>query len=67
MLFGSISLGRSLTERIIAPPRYPEDARRELDEGLGRVVDFHEKLRSLAVEAKERLRRPEMSFGNILR
>jgi hypothetical protein len=33
----------------------PEDARRELDEGLGRVVDFHERLRSLAVAAKERL------------
>ena len=33
----------------------PEDARRELDEGLGRVVDFHERLRLLAVAAKERL------------
>jgi hypothetical protein len=29
----------------------PEDARRELDEGLGRVVDFHERLRLLAFEA----------------
>jgi hypothetical protein len=35
----------------------PDDARRELDEGLGRVVDFHERLMELAVAAKERLRR----------
>jgi hypothetical protein len=33
----------------------PEDARRELDEGLGRIVDFHERLMTLAVAAKERL------------
>ena len=33
----------------------PEDARRELDEGLGRVADFHERLRLLAAEERERL------------
>jgi hypothetical protein len=38
----------------------PEDARRELDEGLRRVVDFHERLKVLAVAAKERLRRSEV-------
>jgi hypothetical protein len=33
----------------------PEDARKELAEGLDRVVDFHERLRLLAVAAEERL------------
>jgi hypothetical protein len=36
----------------------PEDARKELDEGLCRVVDFHERLMSLAVAARERLACP---------
>jgi hypothetical protein len=44
----------------------PEDARRELDEGLGRVVDFHERLMELAVAAKERLRRSDFGQGGPL-
>jgi hypothetical protein len=39
----------------------PEDARRGLDEGLGRVVDFYERLKVMAVAAKERLRRSELA------
>jgi hypothetical protein len=41
----------------------PEDARRELDVGLDRVVDFHERLMELAVAAKERLRRSKCARG----
>jgi hypothetical protein len=32
----------------------PDDAREEIDEGLSLVVDFHERLMSMAVAARER-------------
>jgi hypothetical protein len=55
----TIAYGKDRTAEI------PEDARRELDEGLGRVVDFHERLMVLAVAAKERLRQSECAQGGL--